>query len=194
MKGLLWLALAFSLAGCGGVTLADGSAARQWGDGPYGLVLVHESGADADSWAGPAGAFADDGMTVLAVEDASPGAVVAAIEHLRAAGRERVALLGAGGGGTAAMEVGRERPELVDQLITVSTTGETSDLGVFPKLFVASEGEAAAAELEDMTARAPGDWNALFLAPGSASGQAILEGENGAEALAAIIRRLEERR
>src|SRR4029453_9096242 len=49
------LALAGSLAGCGAPTgspveLPDGSAARRWGDGQYGLVLVHEAGRDAASW------------------------------------------------------------------------------------------------------------------------------------------------
>ena len=37
------------LGGCGApsgspLDLPDGSAARRWGDGPYGLVLVHDAG------------------------------------------------------------------------------------------------------------------------------------------------------
>jgi hypothetical protein len=45
-----------------------------------------------------------------------------------------------------------------------------------------------------MATEARGDWNALFLAPGSDSGQAILEGAAGEATMEAVIRRLEERR
>ncbi|MGH2455214.1 MAG: alpha/beta fold hydrolase [Candidatus Limnocylindria bacterium] len=195
MRRLLPCALLLALAGCaGGLTLADGSGARLWGDGPYGLVLVHDRGRDAASWDQAARAFADEGMTVLAVEDATGDAVVAAISHLQDGGLERVALLGAGEGATVAMDVGRERPELVDQLIALSAAGDAAGLGAFPKLFVASAGEAAASDAERLAAEAPGDWNALYLAPGTASGQEILLGEGGPATLDAILRRLDERR
>jgi hypothetical protein len=105
-----------------------------------------------------------------------------------------VSVLGAGAGAEPAMAVGREQPELVDQLIVVSARGSAEGLGVFPKLFVASEREAAAADATRMAAEAPGDWNALYLAPGGVSGQAILEGDAAAATLEAILRRLEERR
>ena len=178
------------------VTLPDGSAAVSWGDGPYGLVLIHEQGKDAAAWEPQAVAFADEGMTVLAVEFGEPGAVVAAIEHLRdEVGLERVALLAAGAGSEAALAVGRAQPELVDQLIVISAaTEEVADLGPFPKLFVASAGEAAAADVAHMAEQAPGDWNDVYLAPGAASGQAIFDGEGGAATLEAVLQRLGERR
>ena len=73
--------------------------------------------------------------------------------------------------------------------------GDAAALDVFPKLFVASEGETAAGDAERMADESRGDWNALFLAPGQASGQALLSDEAGGEpAMDAIVARLEERR
>jgi hypothetical protein len=133
-------------------------------------------------------------MTVVAVDEAGAEMVESAIRQLQGDGIQRVAVLAAGAGSTAAFAVGVDQPDLVDQLIVLSARGNVSRLGVFPKLFVAAEDEGAAAEAERMTEDAPGDWNAVFLAPGDDSGQAILEGEGADAARAAIIQRLEERR
>ncbi|HYM52035.1 MAG TPA: alpha/beta hydrolase [Candidatus Dormibacteraeota bacterium] len=198
----LALVLTLGLAACAGspndgrVTLTDGSTARIWGDGDYGLVLVHDAGTDAAAWEPQAVVFADEGMTVLAVEVTEPGAIEAAIGHLRdESGIERVALLAAGEGSEPAFAVGRQRPELVDQLIVISAaSSETADLGPFPKLFVASAEEAAAAEVERMADDAPGDWNDIYLAAGAASGQAVFDGDGGAATLEAVLQRLAERR
>jgi pimeloyl-ACP methyl ester carboxylesterase len=178
------------------VELPDGSAARRWGNGPYGLVLVHDQGLDAASWGTPAAAFADKGMTVVAVEPATPGAVVSALRSLlEDDGLDRVALLGAGEGGGTAMQAALAEPDLVDQLVVISASGDAAALDVFPKLFVASQGEPAAGDAERMADESRGDWNALFLAPGQASGQALLSDETGGEpAMEAIVARLEERR
>jgi pimeloyl-ACP methyl ester carboxylesterase len=196
---LLALVVVAGMASCGPlagspVELPQGLEARSWGDGPYGLVLVHDGGRDAASWSAQAEAFAECGMTVLAVEEVGADAVVVAIAWLRGAGLERVALLGAGDGAVPAMAVGAEHPELVDQLIVLSAGGEVAELGDFPKLFVASQGEPGAVDAERMAAEAKGDWNALFLAPGDATGQAIFSGEGGPATLEAVLRRLEERR
>lgn len=168
--------------------------ALRWGDGSYGVVLVPQAGRGAASWNEPARVFADEGMTVVAVAEADESMVAAAIRRLRDDGIERVAVLAAGDGAAAALVLGRDQPDLVDQLILLSAVGDVSGLGVFPKLFVASEGEEAAGDAERMASEAPGDWNALYLAPGSDSGQAILSGEGSAAALEAIVQRLEERR
>ena len=189
------------LGGCGApsgspVDLPDGSAARRWGDGPYGLVLVHDQGLDAASWATQAATFAGKGMTVVAVESATPDAAVAALRSLlEDAGLDRVALLGAGDGAGVALQAALDEPDLVDQLVVISASGDAAALDVFPKLFVASEGEPAAGDAERMADESRGDWNALFLAPGEASGQALLSDETGGEpAMEAIVARLEERR
>jgi pimeloyl-ACP methyl ester carboxylesterase len=198
---LLLIGMVAAVAGCaaqptGGspYPLPDGTSALRWGDGPYGVILIPDGNRDAASWDATARVLGDEGMTVVAVEGPDAAVAEAAIRQLQADGIERVAVMAAGSGGNAAFALGVERPELVDQLITLSARGDVSRLGVFPKLFVASEDEGTAAEAVRMSEDAPGDWNAVFLARGDATGQAILEGENGAEALDAIVQRLEERR
>ena len=84
-----------ALGACGApsgspVDLPDGSAARTWGDGPYGLVLVHDEGLDAASWTTQAPPSPSQGMTVLAVESATPGAAWTRCVRSGGAGLERV--------------------------------------------------------------------------------------------------------
>jgi hypothetical protein len=190
------------LAGCGapqdGGTpwpFAEDREARRWGDGPYGLVLVTDAGRDAASWDRLAASFADEGMTVVALDAGSTaGRIQGAIQALQDIGIPRVAVLAAGSGTVPAMELGATWPQLVDQLILLSAEGDVDRLGQFPKLFVASEDDDAADEAVRMAEEAPGDWNALYLAAGDASGQAILEGSGAGGAIAAILVYLEERR
>lgn len=196
----LALTIALAAAGCNGVPagtpvdLPDGGASLLWGHGDYGVVLAHEPGRDAQSWGPLAISLAKAGMTVLALQQTDVAALLAAIAELRdVRGLARVALLAAGDAGTAALQVGRDHPEQVDQLILISARGDASSLGVFPKLFVASAGEPAAADAQRMADEAPGDWNALFLASGSRSGQAMLDSQGSAEVQTVILRRLEER-
>jgi len=194
-----------ALTGCGAtdvtpalpadvVELAGDGEGLAWGDGPYGLVLLHGAQYDAAGWEPQARVFAEDGMRVLATEEVSAEALRAAIKHLHGEGISRVAVLAASDATAAALEVGRESPELIDQLIVLSGSGEVGDLGVFPKLFAASEGEPAAADAERMADEAPGDWNVTVLVLGDAQGQAMFEGEGGQELMEALLRRLAERR
>jgi pimeloyl-ACP methyl ester carboxylesterase len=189
------------IAGCAAspsgtpLSLPDAAGALTWGDGAYGVVLVPDAGHDAGSWDTEARDFADDGMTVVAIATPSEAAAVAALRYLLDdRGLERAALVGAGAGATVAMAVAIDQPELVDQLIVLSATGDVSRLGELPKLFVASSGEAAATDAARMAGEATGLWNELYLAEGSATGQAILEGEGREGTMAAILRRLDERR
>ncbi len=195
--GLLLVACA--PAGSGSrIGLGTDGGGIAWGDGDYGVVLIHDTGTDAAAWDAVAVTMAEQGMTALAPDGTDAAAVRAAIGYLRdERGLERVALVAAGSGGAAALVVGRESPDLVDQLILISVRGDAAtvaELGDFPKLFAASSGEAAAAAAEAMTGAAPGLWNALFLAPGSASGHAIFDSDGGDELLDAVLRRLDERR
>jgi pimeloyl-ACP methyl ester carboxylesterase len=168
--------------------------ALRWGSGPYGLVLLPDGEEGAAAWDAQARAFAEEGMTVVALSAADAALAAEAIGALRADGIERVAVMAAGTGATAALELGADSPDLVDQLILLSAGGDASGLGVFPKLFVASEGEPAAADAERMVDQSPGDWNAIYLAPGNASGRDLLSGDGSEEAMDAVIARLEERR
>lgn len=200
VAGTLSLLLVACGTAGGGARVAFGTdgGGVAWGDGEYGVVLVHDSGTDAAGWDAVALAMTEQGMTALAPDASDAAAVAAAIRYLREErGLERVALVAAGSGGGAALTVGRESPELVDQLILISVPGDAAtvaQLGDFPKLFAASEGEAATAAAEIMSVAAPGLWNALYLAPGSASGQTIFDSDGGDELLEALLRRLDERR
>jgi len=194
------LALAL-VAGCAAspsgspLSLPDASGALAWGDGAYGVVLVPDADRDAASWDAEARAFADDGMSVVAISGPDEDAAISALRYLLdERGLERAALVGAGAGAAVAIAVAADQPALVDQLIVLSATGDVSGLGELPKLFVASSGEAAATDATRMAGEAAGLWNELYLAEGSASGQAILEGEGREGTMAAILRRLDERR
>lgn len=170
------------------VTLSDGSPARAWGDGPYGVVLV------GGAWDPVAEELAAHGMRALVPGGATADALRAAIGDLHGAGIERVAVMAVDAGVRAAFEVGTDEPDQVDQLITLSAVGNVSPLGEFPKLFAASQDEPAAQAAAEMADRAAGEWNVELLVPGDASGLAILDGPGADVLLDGILRRLEERR
>lgn len=176
------------------VRLPNGGGAMAWGSGSYGVVLVHDAGASAAIWQPAARAIAADRMAVLAVEPTDGASVRAAIAYLKSRGALRVALIGAGRGADAVLELGRDDRGSIDQVITISARGDAARLGAFPKLFIASQGEAAAADARRMAAEAPGAWNELLIVPGSASGAAILASPAGPQVLNAALRRLGERR
>ncbi len=182
------------------VTLSDGSTAMQWGEGEYGVVLVPDSGETLAAWAPLAAEIAAHHMTALAIDvsDATGDRLVAAAEWLTGSGAERVAFVGSGERGPGLVVVYANADGAIDQVITISgalSDLDLADLGEPPKLFTAAEGDvAAAAAAERMTNDAAGEWNALFLAPGEAHGQAILDSEGGPALVEAIVARLEERR
>lgn len=199
-RTLISIALALATVGCGApagtpVGVSGAGSALLWGHGDYGVVLAHEPGRDAQSWGPLAIKLANSGMTVLAPQQTDAAALLAAIKELHEGrGLARVALLAAGESSAAALQVGRDHPEQVDQLILISARGDAASLGVFPKLFIAGAGEGAAADAQRMADESPGDWNAVFLAQGSASGQALLDSQGAEDVQTAILRRLEERR
>ena len=83
---------------------------------------------------------------------------------------------------------------MIDQLILLSSTGDVSGLGAYPKLFVASEGEGMADTVQRMADEAPGSENEALIVPGDAHAQAIFQTEQGEPLLTAILDRLEEYR
>jgi hypothetical protein len=168
--------------------LPHGAGARAWGNGPYGVVLV------GGAWDAVAEELARNGMRAVVPDAHDAAALRSAIVALHDAGVERVAVVAVDDGVRAAFEVGTNEPELVDQLITVSAAGNVSPLGVFPKLFVASQDEPAGNAATEMAMDAHGEWNLELLVPGDASGLAILDGPGADELLDGVLRRLEERR
>jgi pimeloyl-ACP methyl ester carboxylesterase len=208
--------LAMLLIGCGGAGASEPTAAPEpsptatpdpsagqlvqvgeftgllWGSGDYGVVLVGASSGAAASWTDQALAIAGEDMTVLALNDYSYSYVVDAIEYLRdEQGAAAVAVIGASTGAPPAIGAGIIAPELVDQLIVISGFGEVDRMGGFPKLFVATEGEAGMVRrANNMVEDAPGDENEALILPGSVGGQAIFDSPSGPDLLAAIIERL----
>jgi ABC-type Fe3+ transport system substrate-binding protein len=183
------------------ITLAGGVSALRWGDGPYGVVLLHDANHEPASWAALAHALAADGMTAVAPQTTDVAALTAAMGALRSTASdqssatiERVAVIAAGTGIDAVAALAASNAALIDQVILVSPTSDARWTAEFPKLFVAGSASGEAAAARSAEASAAGAWNALLLVDGSGAGQALLEGTAGAELVSAVVRRLDERR
>lgn len=115
------------------VTGADGVrvVGAEWGEGPRGVVLLHQRGGNLCGWWEYATELAQAGFHVLAIDyrnsafsergeaDLTRDAL-AAVEWLKAAGAERVVLVGASlGAATAMVTVGRH-PDAVSGLVALS--------------------------------------------------------------------------
>ncbi|MFC0454803.1 alpha/beta hydrolase [Rhodococcus jostii] len=167
-----------------------GRDALQWGDGEYGVVLAHGAVFDAASWEEQAAAIADQGATVIAVEDIAPESIAAAVAKLQDDGHPDVALVGGSAGADAILQLASQQPDLPDQLVLLSPNKVVDGLGGEPKLFIASEDEPVAGVSQQLADRSPGEGNDVILLPGSSHAQNIFDGENGDEALDAILQRL----
>ncbi len=169
-----------------------GSAALQWGDGDYGVVLAHGAAFDAASWEEQATAIADQGATVVAVEDIAPESIGAAIASLQQDGHDEVALVGGSAGADAILQLASAQPDLPDQLVLLSANTVVDGLGEQPKLFIASEDEPVAEVSQQLADAVPGDDNEVIMLPGSDHAQGIFDGENADEAMNAILDRLDQ--
>ena len=170
--------------------MINGNDVLTWGDGDYGVVLAHGAAYDAASWEQQATAIADQGATVIAVEDISPGAIGDAVGHLQDDGVSDVALVGGSAGADGILDLASQQPDLPDQLVLLSPNGTVEGLGDQPKLFIASEDEPAASVSSDLAEAAPGDENEAMLLPGSAHAQGIFTSDQARSALDAMLERL----
>ncbi len=198
---LVLLVLALVLAGCGGsdeppaggsgaeTTVDDGDSVT-WGSGDRGVVLAHGSAFDAASWEEQATAIAQQGATVVSVEDTSPDSIQAAVEALRDDGIEEVALIGGSSGADAILQLVSDQPDLASELILISPNSLVQLEGEQPKLFVASEDEGVADVSEELAGPAAGDDNLVELLPGSAHAQNIFDTDQGGPLLDLILDRL----
>jgi pimeloyl-ACP methyl ester carboxylesterase len=204
------IAVAVLVVGCGasGSSTADGEQgsgisgewvslpgtwAVLWGEGERGVVLAHGAAYDAASWEPQGQTLEENGASALAVEETSPSNLRTAIRYLKEeSGVESVTLIGASAGARPVLEVGGEDPEKIDQLILVSGIGDVSNLGEYPKLFVASEGEGIAERVRQMADEAPGERNEALILPGDAHAQAIFQTEEGERLMQVILERIEE--
>ncbi|MHA4854440.1 alpha/beta hydrolase [Rhodococcus sp. MSC1_016] len=121
-----------------------GRDALEWGDGEYGVVLAHGVVFDTASWEAQATAIADQGATVIAVEDIAPESIAAAVAKLQDDGHPDVALVGGSAGADAILQLASQQPDLPDQLVLLSPNRVVDGLGGEPKLFIASEDEPVA--------------------------------------------------
>jgi len=186
------------LIGCGGDSApqadapADGDASGdvRWGDGSYGVVLAHGAAFDAASWQEQAVAIAEQGASVVAVEDLGEESLLAAVETLRDEGIDRVALVGGSAGADAILSLSSQQPDLADQLILLSPNSVVEGLGDQPKLFVASAQESVADVSRELATASPGDDNVALILPGSAHAQNIFDTDQGPRVLSEILTRL----
>lgn len=162
-----------------------------WGGGTAGAVLAHGAVYDAASWRAQGDAIAEAGGVALAVENTSAAAILDGVRFLReTCGVETVTLIGASAGASGTFEAARREPAAIDGLIILSASGDVLDLGEFPKLFVASEGEGVAEAARRMAEEAPGTANEALVLPGTAHAQAIFETTEGSRLLEAILARV----
>lgn len=186
-----------SVAACGSPTTGDeidvaGSTALRWGDGSYGVVLAHGASRDAASWEEQATAIAEQGATVVAVEDIAPDAIGDAVRQLQQDGAQDVALVGGSAGADAILRLAAAQPDLADQIILLSPNAAVDGLGDQPKLFIASEGERVADVSRQLAESAPGEDNEVVLLAGSAHAQGIFESDQAERTTTLVLDRLAE--
>lgn len=174
-------------------TETAGGEALVWGDGNYGVVLAHGAAYDAASWEAQAAEIAEQGYTVVAVEDISPAGIEAGVAFLRdQRSIDEVALIGASAGAGGMMELVSQSPDLPDQIILLSPNSVVEGLGTSPKLFIASEDESVADVSPQMAEGAEGDDNEAMLLPGSAHAQNIFDTDQAEATMTAILDRLKQ--
>ena len=168
--------------------------ALTWGDGTQGIVLAHGAAFDAASWDAQATRMADQGATVVAVEDISPEGIEAAVTHLRdEVGVDQVVLVGGSAGADAILQLASDQPDLPDGLILLSPNSVVEGLGDEPGLFIASEDEPVA-DVSTELADAGGEESEALLLPGDAHAQNIFDSDQADAALDAVLARLRELR
>ena len=173
-----------------GVTLSG----RVFGGGTRGVVLAHMYPTDQSSWYATAAELARDGFLVLTFDFRGYGTSTgtkqidridedlhAALVEIRTLGAEKVGLVGASMGGTAALIVAAADP--VDTVVTLSAPVEFQGLSAReavtrvrpPKLFMAAEGDEGAQGARDLYRAAP-EPREMELFPGTAHGTDLLSG------------------
>ena len=175
----------------GGERISIGAdEALTWGTGGYGVVLAHGAAFDAASWEEQATAIADQGATVIAVENIDPEAIGAAVRKLEDDGIAEVALVGGSAGADAILRLLSDQPDIADQLITLAVNTEVDGIGEQPKLFIVSEDDPSADASVGLAENADGTDNQLEVLPGSAHAQNIFDTDQGDVALQLILDRL----
>lgn len=191
-----------------GFTTEDGLAlsGRLYGAGGSAVVLCHMYPADQTSWSKEAGKLAEQGYLVLTFDFRGYGKsggskdiqyldrdVTAAVQYLRTAGAQEVALVGASMGGTACLKAAAQLQALssirIAGVATFSAPVEFKGLSareavptiVVPMMFVAAEGDVGAEGARELQALASNSGN-LQILPGSDHGTDLFAGTQAASA------------
>ncbi|MGD9711523.1 MAG: alpha/beta hydrolase family protein [Thermomicrobiales bacterium] len=159
----------------------------------HAVLLVHGAMYDAESWRPQVEVIARTGFAVLSLEEIGADDVLAGIDFLRDDCPERrIVVIGASAGASGAMSALASGPDGIAGLIVLAGSGDVSELGDFPKLFVASEEEGIAGTIQSLAESAPGDDNRVLILPGSAHAQAVFTTDQGPALLDAILAFIEE--
>lgn len=178
------------------------------GAGQKGIVLSHMYPADQRSWFAAAAELASDRYLVLTFDFRGYGSsqgskdievidrdVRAAIRHMREElGAAQIVLVGASMGGSASLIASSTVP--VAGVVTLSApvrfrgldAGRVAGLVSVPKLFIAAEGDVAAAADAEILFRTSADPRQIKIVPGDEHGTDILSGRAGKESLDLIKR------
>lgn len=174
--------------------------AREFGDGPKGVVLAHMRPSNMDSWKDFAQDLADDGYHVLTFNFRGYGSsegrkdfgvidrdVRAAARYLMSRGAAKVALIGASMGGTASL-IAAADTEMGVATLSAPLSFEGLESGSkLPfisgtKLFIAAVNDGSSDNDAKEMFRLAGDPQAdLKLLPGDAHGTDMLESPQGEE-------------
>jgi pimeloyl-ACP methyl ester carboxylesterase len=180
-------------------------SAKSYGAGPTAAILAHMRGSDQRSWSDTARQLASGGeYTVLTFDFRGHGGsddgnlgdidkdVRAAIQFMRADGFTKVFVVGASMGGTAALAVASQ--EDLAGVVAISAPAQFQGIDALaridqvaePKLFIAASGdEPYVDDLQEMFERAA-EPKEQRLFDGKEHGTALLEGDQGEQALQAI--------
>lgn len=180
-------------------------SATSYGAGPTAVILAHMRGSDQRSWSDTARRLASGGdYTVLTFDFRGHGGsdngnlgdidkdVRAAIQFMRADGFDKIFVVGASMGGTAALAVASE--EDLAGVVAISAPAQFQGIDALaridqvaePKLFIAASGDHPYVDdLAEMFARAAGS-KERQLFDGKEHGTALLQGDQGEQVLQAI--------
>jgi dienelactone hydrolase len=170
------------------------------GEGEVGVVLAHMFPSDRSSWSEFAALLAEDGYLTLAFDFRGYGDsggekeipeiwrdVIAAARELRDRGVVKVVVIGASMGGTAALVAASREPAAIDGVITLSAPSTFMGLSAppevlaasnAPKLFVAAEGDGAAAQTAQGFYQGSSPPKRVEILTGADHGTDLLEGRN----------------
>ena len=171
-----------------------------------GVVLTHGAVFNKESWAPQAERLAAAGYTVLAIDFRGYGEsvggsdnralyqdVLGGVRFLKSRGLASVSVLGGSmGGGAAAAAAAMAEPGEIDKLILLSGTpiGGIERIKPAATLFVVSEGEGMAPQVEDQYERAP-EPKRLEILPGDAHAQHIFKTDQAEPLMQLILKFLE---